>query len=93
MIDEKTVYYVASLAKVEIKPEEAKKFKEEFKKILEYFNILDEAKIELEPTFHVLPICNVFREDKPEQSFPRNEILKNAKHKEEGYFKGPKIVE
>ena len=43
MITEEEVIHVANLAKLELKPEEVKKFREEFAKILEYFSILDEV--------------------------------------------------
>ena len=93
MITEKDVLHVANLAKIELKPEEVAKFKEEFAKILEYFNMLDEVEDDIEPTYHVLPLKNVFREDKPSKPLPREEVLMNARHVEDGYFKGPKIME
>ena len=93
MITEKDVLHVANLAKIELKPEEVAKFKEEFAKILEYFNMLDEVEEDVEPTYHVLPLKNVFREDIPSKPLPREEVLMNARHVEDGYFKGPKIME
>jgi len=93
MITEKDVLHVANLAKIELKPEEVAKFKEEFAKILEYFNMLDEVDEDVEPTYHVLPLKNVFREDVPSKPLPREDVLMNARHVEDGYFKGPKIME
>lgn len=93
MISEEDVYKIANLAKIEIKPEEVEKFKNEFQSILEYFNILDEVEEDIEPTFQVLPLNNVFRDDNPKPCVSREEALKNAKHVENGYFKGPKVVE
>jgi len=93
MISEEDVYKIANLAKIEIKPEEVEKFKNEFQNILEYFNILDEVEEDIEPTFQVLPLNNVFRDDNPKPCVSREEALKNAKHVENGYFKGPKVVE
>ncbi len=93
MITEEEVLHVANLAKIELKPEDVKKFKEEFSKILEYFSILDEVGEDVEPTYHVLPLKNVFREDVPKEPLPREFVLMNAKHVEDGYFKGPKIME
>ncbi|RLI85545.1 MAG: Asp-tRNA(Asn)/Glu-tRNA(Gln) amidotransferase GatCAB subunit C [Archaeoglobales archaeon] len=93
MISEEDVYKIANLAKIEIKPEEVEKFKNEFQSILEYFNILDEVEEDIEPTFQVLPLNNVFRDDSPRPCVSREEALKNAKHVENGYFKGPKVVE
>ena len=93
MITEEDVHHIANLAKIELKPEEVEKFRREFQKIIEYFNILDEVPEEIEPTYHVLPLKNVFREDVPSRSLDREEVLMNARHVEDGYFKGPKIVE
>ncbi len=87
------VYKIAELAKIEITKEEAEKFQKELMSIVDYFNVLDEVKEDVEPTFHVLPLKNVFREDVPKEGLSREEVLANAKHKENGYFKGPKIVE
>ncbi len=87
------VYKIAELAKIEITKEEAEKFQKEFESIIEYFGILDEVEEDVEPTFHVLPLKNVFREDIPRKGLTQEEALANAKHVENGYFKGPKIVE
>ena len=87
------VYKIAELAKIEITKEEAEKFQKELVNIVSYFNVLDEVEEDVEPTFHVLPLRNIFREDVPEESLSRDEVLANARHRENGYFKGPKIVE
>ena len=93
MITRDDVYHIANLAKIELKEEEVEKFRREFEKILEYFSILDEVPEDIEPTFHVHNLSNVFREDEPSESLPRELVLMNAKHVEDGYFKGPKIME
>ena len=93
MVSIEDVYHVAELAKIEISEEEAEKFRREFEKILEYFNILDEVPEEIEPTYQVIERRNVFRDDVPGRCLSQEEALMNAKHKEEGYFKGPRVVE
>ncbi len=93
MITEEEVIHVANLAKIELKPDEIRKFKEEFAKILEYFSIMDEVREDVEPTYQVLPLKNVFREDVVKERLSRELVLMNARHVEEGYFKGPKIME
>ncbi|AAB88922.1 MULTISPECIES: Asp-tRNA(Asn)/Glu-tRNA(Gln) amidotransferase subunit GatC [Archaeoglobus] len=93
MVSIEDVYHTAELAKIEITEEQAEKFRKEFETILDYFNILDEVEEDVEPTFHVLPLTNVFREDEPGECLKQEEALSNAKHKEEGYFKGPRVVE
>ena len=93
MVDRSTVLHVAELAKIELREEEIEKFARDFKKILEFFDKLDEIDPDVLPTYHVLPLKNVFRKDEPKESLSRELVLMNAKHKEEGYFKGPKVVE
>ncbi len=93
MVSVEDVYHTAELAKIEITEEQAEKFRREFETILDYFNILDEVDEDVEPTFHVLPITNVFRDDVEGECLSQEEALSNAKHKEEGYFKGPRVVE
>lgn len=93
MVSIEDVYHTAELAKIEITEKEAEKFRREFESILSYFNILDEVDESVEPTFHVLPLTNVFREDVEGKCLSHAEALSNAAHKEEGYFKGPRVVE
>uniref|UniRef100_A0A7C2S672 Aspartyl/glutamyl-tRNA(Asn/Gln) amidotransferase subunit C n=1 Tax=Archaeoglobus fulgidus TaxID=2234 RepID=A0A7C2S672_ARCFL len=93
MVSIRDVYHTAELAKIEITEEQAEKFRKEFEKIIDYFNILDEVEEDVEPTFHVLPITNVFRDDVEGECLSQEEALSNATHKEEGYFRGPRVVE
>ncbi len=93
MITREDVYHIAELAKIELSDEEVERFRKEFEKILEYFSILDEVPEDVEPTFHVHNLKNVFRDDVPSEPLPRELVLMNARHVEDGYFKGPKIME
>ncbi|MDI9645755.1 MAG: Asp-tRNA(Asn)/Glu-tRNA(Gln) amidotransferase subunit GatC [Archaeoglobales archaeon] len=92
MVEIKDVYHVAELANIEISDKEAEKFRVEFEKILEYFDVLDEVP-DVRPTYHVVTLYNVFREDKPGRCLTQEEVLLNTQHKEEGFFRGPKVVE
>jgi len=93
MVSIEDVYHTAELAKIKVGEKEAEKFREEFERILEYFDILDEVDENVEPTFQVLPLKNVFRDDEPRPCLTQDDALMNAKHKEDGYFKGPRVVE
>jgi len=92
MIDEDVVRHIAWLARIQLEEEEIKKLIPQLSKILEYFSILDEVQEEVEPLYHVNDLVNVFREDDPEEPLPREEILRNAPKKEDGYFRGPRVV-
>ncbi|HOV52419.1 MAG TPA: Asp-tRNA(Asn)/Glu-tRNA(Gln) amidotransferase subunit GatC, partial [Methanothrix sp.] len=60
---------------------------------LEYFHQLDEVDTEgVEPTYRVVELSNIFREDVACPSLSQEEALRNAPRRENGYFKSPRIV-
>ena len=86
--------HVALLARLELKDEEKELFSKQVGSIIEYVDKLNELDIDdVEPTAHVLPIKNVFREDELRDSFPREKALQNAPRKNDGFYKVPKIIE
>lgn len=93
MVTEKDVSHTANLAKVDLEEEDIQKFRKDFEDILGYFNILDEVEEDIEPSSHVLSLVNIFREDKEGECLSQEEALKNAKHVEDGYIKGPRVIE
>jgi len=93
-IDKKTVENIAKLARLALTEEEKKSFAGQLDKILAYIdklNELDTSKIE--PTFHAVPLKNVFRDDEVKPSLKQEEALANAPQKDRGYFKVPRIIE
>lgn len=93
-LSEKDVEYVAKLARLELTEEEKEKYTIQLAKILEYVSKLNQLDTEnIEPTSHVLPLQNVFREDEIKPSLSQEEILTNAPEKEDGYFKVKKVLE
>ena len=92
-ISPKEVEHIAWLAKIELTEEEKKVFTEQFNRILDFFKKIDEANTEkVPPTYHVLDIVNIERPDIAGESLPKDETLKNAPKKEEGFIKSPRIV-
>lgn len=90
----KDVEYIANLARLEFKEEEKEKFTEQFNRILEYMDKLNELDTSnVEPLYHVIDLKNVFREDVVKPSYPREEILKNAPSRTEYFFKVPKVIQ
>jgi len=54
---------------------------------------LDEVETEgIEPTYRVVDLANIFRDDTTSKSLSQEEALKNAPRRENGYFKSPRIV-
>jgi aspartyl-tRNA(Asn)/glutamyl-tRNA(Gln) amidotransferase subunit C len=93
MITSKDVEHISWLASIKINDEEKEKFVEQFNSILEYFHQLDEVDTEgVEPTYRVVDLANVFREDATSKSLTQEEALRNAPKRENGYFKSPRIV-
>lgn len=93
MISEEIVKHVAALARLSLSKKEVKKFTKELGDMLEAFKVLDEPNTEkVKPAFHPLELKNIMREDKVEEGLTQEGALKNTKHKENGYFKGPRIV-
>lgn len=86
--------YVALLARIKLTEEERDLFSRQVDGILKYIEKLNELDTSgVEPTAHVLPVKNVFREDNPVPSLPRDLILKNSPAKDETFYKVPKIIE
>nr|MDO8085709.1 Asp-tRNA(Asn)/Glu-tRNA(Gln) amidotransferase subunit GatC [Candidatus Sigynarchaeum springense]MDO8117023.1 Asp-tRNA(Asn)/Glu-tRNA(Gln) amidotransferase subunit GatC [Candidatus Sigynarchaeota archaeon] len=93
-IDEETVVHLAELARITLSDKEKKEFAKQLSNILEFFSQISELDTEnVKPTYHVLELKNVFREDEPREGLSQEAALKNAPQKERGYFKSPKIVE
>ena len=93
MISSKDVEHISWLASIKINEDEKEKFVEQFNSILEYFHQLDEVDTDgVEPTYRVVDLANVFREDATSKSMTQEEALKNAPKRENGYFKSPRIV-
>ncbi len=92
-ISEKDVEYIAKLARLEMPPEEKPRMAEHLGEILDYMDKLNELDTsDIEPTSHVLPIRNVFREDKVSNHFPDSDLMANAPQKEKGHYQVPKII-
>jgi aspartyl-tRNA(Asn)/glutamyl-tRNA(Gln) amidotransferase subunit C len=92
-ISKEQVEHVAWLAKINLTEDEKNYFTKQLNEILNYFKKIDEIDTSnIPPTFHVLDLVNVLRDDKVESSLPLEEALRNAPHKEDSFIKAPKIL-
>ena len=92
-ISVKDVQHIAGLACVDLEPAQEERFAKQFNSILEYFKELDGLNTEgVEPTYHVIGLNNVFREDEAKEPLTQEEALRIAPRHEKGYVKGPRIV-
>ena len=93
-ISNEEVKHIAKLAKLSLSDEEVEKYSKDLGDIATFVEQLNEIDISgVEPTAHILDKKNVFRKDEKKDSFPREQILKNAPSKEAGCISVPKVVE
>ena len=93
MITGEDVDHISWLASIKVSEGEREGFVASFNSVLEYFHQLDELDTEdVEPTYRVVDLTNVFREDVVGESLSSEEALSNAPRTENGYFKSPRIV-
>ena len=89
----KDVEHVALLSRLELSEQDKENYTRSLNAILEYMEILNRVDTSaVEPTAHVLPLRNVFREDELKPCLDKKLALSNAPDKENGCFKVPRIV-
>lgn len=93
MLTKKQVEHVALLARLELSDEEKEKYAIQLNAVLEYAEALNKLDTEnVPPTAHVLPLKNVFREDRICEHLPNEKAAANAPAKEGNYFRVPRIL-
>lgn len=82
------------LARINLTDKEIERFSRQLSDIVQYISQLKEINTEgIEPTSHVIPLNNVFREDLIQPSTHRNEMLQNAPDSNDKFYIVPKIIE
>jgi aspartyl-tRNA(Asn)/glutamyl-tRNA(Gln) amidotransferase subunit C len=88
------IKYIAHLARLQLTPEEERKFGAQLGQVLAYIDKLKEVDVShVEPTAHAVPLVNVTRADATRPSLPHDEALRNAPAQASGLIMVPKIVE
>ena len=88
------VEHVAKLARLEYSDAEKELLTKQLDAILTYVDKLGELDTKgVEPTSHVLPIKNVFKDDTPRPSLTPDEALANAPDRSGDFYRVPKIIE
>lgn len=81
------------MSRIELTAEDKAAYTESLNESLDYMDMLKKLDTStVEPAKNVLPIKNVFREDKLQPSMDKELALANAPEEEEGSFKVPRIV-
>ena len=93
-ISKKEVEEVAFLGRLEMSDAELDMFTGQLSQILEYASMLNELDIaDVEPTSHVIPMKNVFREDVARESYPIEKVLANAPEPSGSFFRVPRVID
>ena len=93
MITTKEVEHISWLARLKVNEEQLEGYAQQLNSILDYFAQLDEVETkDVEPTYHVIDVNNVFRDDVITPSLSQDEAISNAPKKQDGYFKAPRII-
>jgi aspartyl-tRNA(Asn)/glutamyl-tRNA(Gln) amidotransferase subunit C len=93
-ITKETVEYVAHLARIELKPKELEKLSGQLQDIINFIDKLKKLDVNnINPTTHILPLENVFREDTVRVSLAVDKVLMNAPGREGNFFSVPKVIE
>lgn len=93
-ISHEEIEHIATLARLYLSEEEKDLFSSQLSRILDYMEKLNELDTtDIEPTSHVLPLCNVMRDDILRSSIPRENALANAPDHIDKFYRVPKIIE
>jgi aspartyl-tRNA(Asn)/glutamyl-tRNA(Gln) amidotransferase subunit C len=93
-LTEEEVRHIARLARVGLSDDEVPRFQSQLSEILDYFRRLQEVDTEnVPPTAHTLAMHNVMRDDEPQPSIDKEEVLANAPQREDDHFRVRAILE
>ena len=85
---------IASLSMLYVTDADKKMLQESLETILDHAQRLNDLDTkDVIPTTYILKQQNIMREDEIIPSMDRDELLKNAPEKEDGYFIVPQVVE
>ena len=94
MITPETVREVAALARIHLSEKELATFTGQLDQLLNYFQELQKVKTDtVEPTSHVLPLQNVFRQDEVAPSLPQEDVVKMAPERQGAFVRVRRVIE
>lgn len=90
----KDIDSVAYLSRLELSDDEKDDLTGHINKLLGHFERLQQLDTDdVEPTSHVIPVFNVFREDKSRPSLPAEEVVANGPQVADSCFVVPRVVD
>jgi aspartyl-tRNA(Asn)/glutamyl-tRNA(Gln) amidotransferase subunit C len=88
------IEHVVLLARLKLTESEKEFFPGQVERIISYMDQLNELDTSnVEPTAHILPLKNVFREDNITASLPQDNAMQNAPKRDGSLYRVPKIIE
>ncbi len=92
-LSRKEVEHVAMLARLSLRDDEIEEVGAQLSSILEFVEKINRIDTEgVEPTYHVLPIKNVWRQDEQRPPLVQEDTFSNAPQREGSYFRVPRIL-
>lgn len=93
MLSKDEVRYIASLSRIHLEEDEVEFLTRNLADILHYVEKLKKVDItQIQPTSHVLPLKNVYREDTVQPSLPQEDVRAISQHITRGFFKVPQVL-
>ena len=93
-VSKEDVHYMAHLARLNLKEDEAEGLKEDMNKILGYMETLNELDTTgVEPLNHVVEQPAILRKDVAKDPISHEDALKNAPDADSDYFRVPRVIE
>ena len=94
MLEEKEVYHIAKLARLELNREELEAMRSDLSQILNYVDKLKEVDIAgVLPTTHVLEVKNVWREDEVKKREKRENLLREFPERKDDFLRVPRVLD
>ncbi len=94
VFSDQDVNYLGRLARIYLSQEEIVSLTKNLGGILQYIEKLEKLNVSgIQPTSHVLPLQNVYREDQVLPSLSQEDVMKMAVSPHHGFFKVPQVIE
>ncbi len=87
MVSKEELINLATLAKLDISDQDVDKLLADMEKIIEFANQINSASVSDVEFDSINNLENVYREDVVSRSYSQEDILKNAKTVEDGFFR------
>ena len=88
------IRHLAVLARVGMTDDELERMRDQMSNILENFDVLSQVDTDgVEPTGHSVDLDSVMREDRTEESSPKDDVLANAPNSEDDFIRIRAVLE